>query len=72
MPTMISSAVMTCSFSLPRRFSVSSPFEVFAQGCWSPSQRDLLPIRLRTQVRRGAWQVEVAFTAALQGLPWQS
>ena len=27
MPTMISSAVMTCPFSLPGRLSVSSPFE---------------------------------------------
>jgi hypothetical protein len=27
MPTMISSAVMTCSFSVPERLSVSSPFE---------------------------------------------
>lgn len=27
MPTMIWSAVMTCSFSLPGRLSVSNPFE---------------------------------------------
>jgi hypothetical protein len=56
MPTMIWSAVMTC-FSLPGRLSVSSPFKVFAQGCWSPGRRDLVPGQADIQplVMRGAF-----------------
>ena len=37
MPTRISSAVMTWSFSLPGRFSVSSPFEVLHRAVGRPA-----------------------------------
>jgi hypothetical protein len=43
MPTMISSAVTTCSCSLPSRLSVSSPFEVARPAGPCTSQADVHP-----------------------------
>jgi hypothetical protein len=57
MPTRISSAVMTWSFSLPGRFSVSSPFEVLHRAVGRPaggpytSQADVHPFVMREMGR---------------------
>src|SRR4029453_10740194 len=44
MPTMISSATMTYSFSLPGRLSVSSPFQVLRRAVSRQARRDLVPV----------------------------